>query len=90
MFGLIASAFFSVRFFCYLFCSVALIVFHCFVSEFLHINCSMDCFREGGSTSRPPMLDGANYPYWKARMRAFLKAIDERVWISVTDGWSPL
>ncbi|XP_030479336.2 uncharacterized protein LOC115696583 [Cannabis sativa] len=39
----------------------------------------MEMFREGGSTSRPPMLEGANYPYWKTKMRAFLRAIDERL-----------
>ncbi|XP_062088790.1 uncharacterized protein LOC133795353 [Humulus lupulus] len=47
----------------------------------------MDMFREGGSTSRPPMLEGANYPYWKTKMRAFLKAVDERVWMVVEEGW---
>ncbi|XP_060973891.1 uncharacterized protein LOC133039102 [Cannabis sativa] len=49
----------------------------------------MEMFREGGSTSRPPMLEGANYPYWKTKMRAFLKAVDERVWMAVSEGWSP-
>ncbi|XP_062100847.1 uncharacterized protein LOC133806773 [Humulus lupulus] len=49
----------------------------------------MDCFKEGGSTTRPPMLDGTNYACWKARMRAFLKAMDEHVWSAVVDGWTP-
>ena len=49
----------------------------------------MDQLREGGSISRSPLLDGSNYPYWKARMRAFLKSIDERVWTSIVYGWSP-
>ncbi|KAM6543950.1 hypothetical protein CsatB_008397 [Cannabis sativa] len=49
----------------------------------------MEMFREGGSTSRPPMLEGSNYPYWKTKMRAFLKAVDERVWMAVAEGWSP-
>ncbi|KAM6553934.1 hypothetical protein CsatB_014696 [Cannabis sativa] len=47
----------------------------------------MEMFREGGSTSRPPMLEGANYPYWKTKMRAFLRAVDERVWMSIEEGW---
>ncbi|XP_062076044.1 uncharacterized protein LOC133780190 [Humulus lupulus] len=47
----------------------------------------MEMFREGGSTSRPPMLEGANYPYWKTKMCAFLRAVDERVWMAVEDGW---
>ncbi|XP_062104227.1 uncharacterized protein LOC133815396 [Humulus lupulus] len=49
----------------------------------------MDMFREGGSTTRPPMLEGANYPYWKTKMRAYLKSIDERVWMAVSEGWTP-
>ena len=31
----------------------------------------------------PPHFDGNNYTYWKVRMKAFLKSIDERVWNSV-------
>ena len=49
----------------------------------------MDLSREGSSTSRPPLLDGTNYSYWKAKMRAFLKSIDERVWQAVVKGWKP-
>ncbi|KAA0063933.1 Receptor-like protein 12 [Cucumis melo var. makuwa] len=36
----------------------------------------MDSIREGTSTTRPPMQDGANYGYWKARMIASLKLMD--------------
>ena len=35
------------------------------------------------------LLDGMNYPYWKAKMRAILKSIDERVWQAVINGWKP-
>ena len=38
----------------------------------------MDLMEKGGSTSRPPLLDGTNYGYWKARMRSFIKSIDEK------------
>ena len=31
----------------------------------------------------PPHFNGNNYAYWKVRMKAFLKSIDERVWIFV-------
>ncbi|KAM6563438.1 hypothetical protein CsatB_023436 [Cannabis sativa] len=48
---------------------------------------AMEMFREGGSTSRPPMLEGANYPYRKTKMCAFLRAVDERVWMSIEEGW---
>ena len=30
---------------------------------------------------------GNNYAYWKVRIKAFLKSIDERVWNSVKYGW---
>ena len=35
----------------------------------------------------PPHFNGNNYAYWKVRMKAFLKSIDERVWNSVEYGW---
>ena len=35
----------------------------------------------------PPHFDGNSYAYWKVRMKAFLKSIDERVWNSVEYGW---
>ena len=39
--------------------------------------------------SKFPIFDGSNYAYWKARMKSELKSIDERVWMSVVNGWSP-
>ncbi|KAM6569173.1 hypothetical protein CsatB_017158 [Cannabis sativa] len=33
------------------------------------------------------MLEGANYPYWKTKMCAFLRAVDERIWMSIEEGW---
>ena len=48
----------------------------------------MDSIREGNSSHRPPLLDGTNYSYWKARMRAFLKSIDEKVWPCMIYEWS--
>ena len=38
----------------------------------------------------PPHFDGNNYAYWKVRMKAFLKSIDERVWNSIEYGWEKL
>ena len=35
----------------------------------------------------PPYFDGNNYAYWKVRMKAFLKSIDERVWNSIEYRW---
>ena len=41
----------------------------------------------GHSLVIPPYFDGNNYAYWKVRMKAFLKSIDERVWNSVEYIW---
>ena len=41
----------------------------------------------GYSLVIPPHFDGTNYDYWKVRMKAFLKSIDEKVWNSVEYGW---
>ena len=38
----------------------------------------------------PPHFDENNYAYWKVRMKAFLKSIDEKVWNSVKYGWEKL
>ena len=38
----------------------------------------------------PPLFDRNNYAYWKVRMKAFLKSIDERVWNSVEYEWEKL
>ena len=41
----------------------------------------------GHSLVIPPYFNGNNYAYWKVRMKAFLKSIDERVWLFVENGW---
>ena len=41
----------------------------------------------GHSLMTPPHFDGNNYAYWKVRMKAFLKSIDERVWNFVEYEW---
>ena len=41
----------------------------------------------GHSLVIPPYFDGNNYAYYKVRMKAFLKSLDERVWMSVETGW---
>lgn len=42
---------------------------------------------EVGFVNRPPILDGTNYDYWKARMVAFLKSMDNKTWKAVIKGW---
>ncbi|CAM8981546.1 unnamed protein product [Rhodiola kirilowii] len=44
--------------------------------------------KEGQSTNRPPLLEGPNYAYWKSKMKAFLKSLDERAWKAVMIGWT--
>ena len=48
----------------------------------------MDFNIEGTPTNKPPLLDGTNYPYWKVKMIAFLRAIDDQVWDSIVEGYS--
>ena len=44
----------------------------------------MDC---GQSLLIHPLFDGTNYAYWKVHMKAFLQALDEKVWLVVELGW---
>ena len=46
----------------------------------------MNGIKKGGFTTRPPILDGTNYSYWKARMTTFLKSIDSKMWKAVATG----
>ena len=39
------------------------------------------------SLAIPPHFDGNNYAYWKVRIKAFLKSINENVWNSVECRW---
>lgn len=40
---------------------------------------------EGQSTHRPPLFNGTNYNYWKARMRIFIQT-DYRLWKVILEG----
>ena len=41
---------------------------------------------EDYSIDRPPMLNGLNYIYWKARMKIFIQAQDYNLWKIITNG----
>ena len=41
-----------------------------------------------GSINRPPIMDGSNYDYWKSRMIAFIKSMDQRAWRAIVTGWN--
>ena len=47
---------------------------------------SGSCFAEGHSTNRPPLFNGTNYSYWKARMRIFIQASDYELWGVIING----
>ena len=47
----------------------------------------MDPARSASSLA-PPVLDGSNYAFWKVKMMFYLKAINERVWATLCDGWT--
>lgn len=48
----------------------------------------MDLLRAEGYVSHPLLLEGSYNPYWKARMKAFIKALDENAWRAVLTGWN--
>ncbi len=41
---------------------------------------------EGQLIDRPPLFDGINYTYWKARMRIFIQAHDYDLWSIIVNG----
>ena len=43
----------------------------------------MDLLKESESRSRPPLLDGTNYRYWKVHIHVFIKSPDMKAWILV-------
>ncbi|KAA0053604.1 gag-pol polyprotein [Cucumis melo var. makuwa] len=49
----------------------------------------MEIIKEGPSASRPPILDGKNYSYWKPRMIFFIKTLDGKAWRALMAGYNP-
>ncbi|TYK17067.1 Retrovirus-related Pol polyprotein from transposon TNT 1-94 [Cucumis melo var. makuwa] len=49
----------------------------------------MEIIRERPSASRPPLLDGKNYSYWKPRMIFFIKTLDGKAWRALVGGYEP-
>ena len=43
-------------------------------------------FEEGASIYKPPLFCGLNYKYWEARMKIFMKSIDQGIWHSIENG----
>ncbi|CAM8908633.1 unnamed protein product [Rhodiola kirilowii] len=44
--------------------------------------------REGQNITRPTLLEGNKYGYWRVRMKTFLKSQDESIWEAVENGWT--
>ncbi|KAA0038092.1 gag-pol polyprotein [Cucumis melo var. makuwa] len=49
----------------------------------------MEIIREGPSASRPPVLDGKKYSYWKPRMIFFIKTLDGNAWRALVVSYEP-
>ncbi|KAI3457213.1 hypothetical protein Pfo_013876 [Paulownia fortunei] len=47
----------------------------------------MEQLREGSLVACLTLLSGSNYSYWKTKMRAFFKSLNERAWKSILAGW---
>ncbi|GAU51065.1 hypothetical protein TSUD_411780 [Trifolium subterraneum] len=43
--------------------------------------------KDGGYVNRPPLMDGSNYDYWKAKMMAFIKSLDSKSWKAILTAW---
>ena len=41
---------------------------------------------KGQSTNRPPLFSGSNYPYWKARMKIYIQAVNYHLWRVIVNG----
>ena len=48
-----------------------------------------NAFSEGQSIARPPMFNGSDYAYWKARMKIYLVSVDYDVWDIIETGYKP-
>ena len=44
--------------------------------------------QEGSAVNKPPLFDGKNYTFWKARMKILLKSLDPKCWLLVEKGFT--
>ena len=45
-------------------------------------------YTEGSAVNKPPLFDGKNYTFWKARMKVFLMSLDPKCWLVVEKGYA--
>lgn len=50
----------------------------------------MDNIKDGRSVNRPLVLNDTNYDYWKGKMVASFKSMDNKTWKVVIKGWKHL
>ncbi|CAB4309158.1 unnamed protein product [Prunus armeniaca] len=53
----------------------------------LHVLAIYDQDWAADSVTHPHYFDGSNYAAWKAKMRAFVSALDDLVWYTIENGW---
>ena len=44
-----------------------------------------DWMLEGAFSARPPLLDSGNYTFWRNTMKAYIRAINDKSWMNVSD-----
>ncbi|KAK1567700.1 hypothetical protein Q3G72_015394 [Acer saccharum] len=44
-----------------------------------------DSMPKGAFSARPPLLDSGNYTFWRNTMKAYIRALNEKSWMSVSD-----
>lgn len=49
----------------------------------------MEIPSEGQYIYRPPLLEGYNYSYWKAKQKEFIVILCMNTWSSVNNSWEP-
>ena len=45
--------------------------------------------QEGSSTNKAPFFTGANYAFWKVRVRTYIISLGIEVWAAVEFGYAP-
>ena len=44
-----------------------------------------DWMPKGAFSARPPLLDSGNYTFWRNTMKAYIRVINDKSWMSVSD-----
>ena len=44
-----------------------------------------DLMQEGAFSARPLLLNSGNYTFWRNKMKAYIRAINDKSWMSVSN-----